>query len=382
MVKSRTLVNLVTILIIAGAGFFGYHLWRGQPAAEETYAEESEAPAIPTPQPAPSETPVPPAATIPVIGTALMDIARRWELAQAEEHGSNRDQKLRAISDEVVAEFGLGGELLAYLNFLAASGAIAEREWLLTAGLRSRFTGSTATEARAWLLTVKEEKLRERLSRQAGEFFEGQGFKEYFEKMGEIGGLHCQAALLTGYCVTLAKADPDGALRIYKELAYPKRIDNTGMAHLMKVFPADSDFLKYATEIKEDSLTLAKRARASLLDTWARTKPSDAADYVIRNAGPVHADQMKVVVKQWIKTSPDAAAEWLAQAAAGPARDQGMAELARYWQVRNPENAWSYVKQVADPQVRQAIAAGVVFEWRKSDPAAADGAWSSLSANN
>jgi hypothetical protein len=312
----------------------------------------------------------------------MMDIARRWELAQAEEPGSNRDQKLRAISDEVVARFGLGGELLAWFDFLAASGAISEREWLLTAGLRSKFTGSAANDARAWLLTVKEEKPRERLSRQAGENFEGQGFKEYFEKMGEIGGLHCQAALLTGYCVTLAKADPDGALRIYKELAYPKRIDNTGMAHLMKVFPDNSDFLKYATEIKEDSMTLAKRARASLLDTWARTKPADAADYVIRNAGPVHADQMKVVVKQWVMDSPEAAAEWLEQAAAGPARDQGMAELARYWQVRNPENAWSFVKQVSDPQTRQAIAAGVVFEWRKSDPTAADGAWSSLSVKN
>jgi hypothetical protein len=381
MLKSRTLVNLVTILVIAGAGILGYHMWRGQPAEEESHAEESGVPATPTPQPDLAEMLVQPAAAIPVTGTVMVDIARRWEQAHDEKQEANRDQKLREISEEVVAGFGLGGELLAYLDFLAASGAMAEREWLLTAGLRGKFAGSAATEARAWLLTVKEEKLRERLSRQAGECFEGQGFKEYFEKMGEVGGLHCQAALLTGYCVTLAKADPDDALRIYKELAYPKRIDNTGMAHLMKVFPVDSDFLKYATEIKEDSMTLAKRARASLLDTWARTKPADAADYVIRNAGPVHSDQMKVVVKQWIKTSPDAAAEWLAQAAAGPARDQGMAELARYWQSRNPENAWSFVKQVADPETRQTIAAGVVFEWRKSDPAAADGAWSSLSAN-
>lgn len=377
MFKSRTFVNLATLLVIAGAGILGYRLWQGQSPREEPAAEESEVAVMPATPPGLTEMPAPPAAAGPVIGAELTALACRWEQAQ-DAKGAAHDEDLRAVSNEVVARFGTSGELLAWLNFLAAGGAMTEREWLLTEGLRGRFSGPAAAEARAWLLTVKDEKTRERLSRQAGGCFEGTGFKEYFETMGERGGLHCQAALLTGYCVRMAATDPDAALRTYKELAYPKRIDNTGMAHLMAVFPADSDFLKFAMEIKEDALTLAKRARAALLRNWAATNPAAAADYVIRNPGQVHADQMGVVVKQWSQNSPEAAANWLAQSGTGPARDQGMAELARYWQTRDPRMAWDFVKQVLDPLIRQPVAAGVVVEWRKTDPAAADSAWAEM----
>jgi hypothetical protein len=378
MFKSRTFVNLATLLVIAGAGILGYHLWQGQGPREEAVAEESGVTVMPAPPPDLTEAPAPAAAAGPAIGAELVALARRWEQADDEKDAVARHENLRSISSEVVTRFGTSGELLEWLNFLAAGGAMTEREWLFTDGLSGRFSGPAAAAARAWLLTVEDEKTRERLSRLAGGFFEGDGFKEYFETMGERGGLHCQAALLTGYCVRLARTDPDAALRTYKELAYPKRIDNTGMAHLMAVFPADSDFLKYAMEIKEDSLTLAKRARAALLRNWAATNPAAAADYVIRNPGQVHADQMRVVVKQWSHNSPGTAADWLAQAQVGPARDLGMAELASYWQTRNPLNAWDFVKQVSDPLIRQAIAAGVVLEWRKTDPAAADSAWAAM----
>ncbi|OYV07022.1 MAG: hypothetical protein CFE26_03200 [Verrucomicrobiales bacterium VVV1] len=384
MIKSKTLINLVTILVLGVAGVLCYRMWQVRPSQEESLSELPVTPAqIPATQPgAATQTPVkesvPLAATRPVIAAAVVDFARRWQEADTGLQGTARDAKLRSITTDAVTRFGAGPELLAYLNFLAASGAVTERQWLLTEGLGSLFSGPAAKEARTWLLTAGDEKLREQLCRQAGRMFEGPGFTEYFEAMGVAAGLHCQASLLTGYCVTMAKSDPESALRVYKELAYPKRIDNTGMAHVMLVFPADSDFPKFASEIKEDSMTLAKRARASLLTAWAMTKPEDAAGYVMGNPAKVHADQMAVVVKQWAQSSPDAAAEWLTQAPTSPARDQGMVGLARYWQIKNPQKAWDFVKLVADPQTRRAIAARVVFEWRKSDPTAADSAWAAL----
>lgn len=287
--------------------------------------------------------------------------------------------KQRDLALAVLPKIGGSDELLKFLDFLTERGVGDLRKELIEKHLGAIFTGPGAENAREWLLSVQDEKLRERLSQAAGEAFSGIGFKEYFEKMGEYGDHHSQAALLKGYCMTLAKSDPEAAVKAYQDLGYPKRIDNTGLADVYAAMPPDTDFLKFATGIKEDSLTLAKRSRAALLRNWAGTKPQDAAQYVLANGkSGVAADQMAEVVLVWAKTSPDESANWLAKAPTGEMKDEGNAALAKFWSESDPLKAWERASMVGDFNKRVETATAVFTEWEKLDKAAATKAWITL----
>ena len=316
-----------------------------------------------------------------------IDLNRQQELERFATGWDNVSQNVIAteifaeqkeISLAAVAKLGGSDELLKMLDFLDSNGASALKQELLNGPLGCIFTGERAKEAREWLLTVQDAKLREKLFRLAGEGFSGIGFKEYFEQSGAAGH-NCQAALLTGYCVTLAKTDPAAAVRVYQEFGYPKRIDNTGMADVVAAFPPTADFLKFATETRADSFTLAKRTRAALLANWAGVKPEQAAQYVVSDTANVHPDQMGVVVRKWAETNPEGARGWLEKAPAVPARDDGWAALAEHWVAKGEiVKAWQNVGQVSDFDRKVKLATEVFKEWEKKDQAAAVKAWEEL----
>src|SRR6478609_6689109 len=92
MFKSRTLVNLLTVVVIAGAGLLGYQLWRGQATRDEAIDEALESTATPAAAPAPAS----PTAGIAAVGPQLEKIARQWEEANAASQGD----KLRTLSQQ------------------------------------------------------------------------------------------------------------------------------------------------------------------------------------------------------------------------------------------------------------------------------------------
>jgi hypothetical protein len=302
-----------------------------------------------------------------------------WENVTAKGEGLDTLTKQKDLALAVIQKLGGGDELLKFLDYLSERSAGDLREELLDKHLGVVFTGPDAEDAREWLLTVEDEKLRESLSRLAGLAFKGVGFKDYFEQMGQYGGLHSQAALLSGYCQTLAITDPEAAVKVYKELGYPKRIDNTGLAEVFAAMPPSTDFLKFATGIGPDTMTLAKRSRRALLRNWASVKPEDAAQYVLANGNSgVAPDQMAEVVSAWAKATPDSAGNWLGKVPDGKAKDEGTAALARHWSTNNPAKAWEYAAKVGDFQKRVETATGVFNEWEKMDREAATKAWVEL----
>ena len=300
----------------------------------------------------------------------------KWQELLRKGKDMDLEAKRKELALGAVKELGGCPELMQLLDFLTTSGAGTLRNELIASDLSGIFVGPGANDSREWLLTIVDKKLKEQLLRQAGEVFTGLGFKEYFEQTGAVAGLNCQASLLTGYCVTMARTDPEGAVRVYKDLAYPKHIDNSGMADIMSALPADSDFLKFAKDIKEDSMTLARRARTALLRNWSSVKPLDAAQYVLDNRPPmVNPEQMGVVAETWAAKSPDAAAEWLIKASEGKSRDEGVAALAKFWCGKDITKAWQFAVQVGDLQKRIDTATVVFKEWEKSDKTAATAAW-------
>jgi hypothetical protein len=310
---------------------------------------------------------------------ALRDFAKDFEnlAGQSREPATLSRQLHLALA--ALPKIGGGEELLKFLDYLTERGAGDLRKEVIENHLGVIFTGPDADKARNWLLSLEDEKLRETLSRQAGQEFSGPGFKDYFEKMGEYGGLHSQAALLSGYCSTLAKTDPEAAVKVYKELGYPKRIDNTGMADVYAAMPPTTDFLKFATGIKEDSMTLAKRSRGALLRNWAGVKPEEAAQYVLGNVNSgVAPDQMAEVMSVWAKNSPASASEWISKAGEGKAKDEGIGSLAKHWASTDPTKAWDYASKVSEFQKRVETATMVFKEWEKTDRESATKAWTAL----
>lgn len=330
----------------------------------------------------PNKSIVPPArralASSPVKRKALDEAALRWEELETTPNGESLLARQQLLAKETIASLGAGEELIQFLDFLTEKGAGDLRQSLIDSGFDGIFKGPEARNARDWLLTLEDKKLREVLCRKAGEQFQGPGFKDFFTEMGKIDH-NSQAALLTGYCVSLAKSDPEGAVRLYKEMGYPQKIDNTGMADVMASFPPNTNFLKFATETKEDSMTLAKRSRSALLQNWAGVKPEEAAQYVLANsATSVNPDQMGVVIGTWAKQSPDAAVGWLNKAPVGKVRDEGMAALAKHSTASAPAMALDYAGQISDFDKRVATATQVFKEWEKTDRPAATAAWLKL----
>jgi hypothetical protein len=276
-----------------------------------------------------------------------------------------------------MAELVGSDEFLEFLDFLTEQGAGDLREWVLQDGARMLFSGGNANAAREWLKTVEDGRLKERLCQRAGEAFEGADFEDYLDALNPAGG-NCQAALLTGYCKSMAMSAPEEAQRVFKELCVPRRISYSGLPEVMSVVPPTSNFVRLASFVGADDKRLAKATRSSVLRSWAGAHPAEAAQYVLDNASQVHPDQMAVVVARWAGTAPAVAAEWLRTAAAGEPRDEGMAALARHWMGEEPAEAWRFVEEVEDLDKCAEVASAVFDEWVEKDRDAAEAAWIEL----
>lgn len=307
----------------------------------------------------------------------LREIILKWE---AVEHQSTREilhatQKDLAL--EAVAKLGASDDFLRFLDYLSTKGAGDTRAWVLQSATSGMFSEPGAEAARSWLLTVNDIGIKSALARKAGEEWVGGNFETYLDALAPS-GVGCQSSLLVGYCVRLAKADAETAMRIFKELCVPRKIDYSQLPEVVAAAPSGSNFVKLAGFVGHDDKALAKATRAAVLRNWSGVNPAEAARYVISNSMLVHPDQMRVVIAKWAETDSDAATEWLNQTPFGKARDEGMAELSRHWTVADPARAWEYAVSVGDPMHRTKLAKEVYTEWVKVDREAAAAAWKEL----
>lgn len=372
MSKSKTLVNLATGIIIAGAIYLAYRAWHENATpADDGFADiPVDQPVSPTPQPvAPAAAPAVKPAD-PARQEALADFARQWEAAAAGPRGEARAAKLKAISEGAIASLGPCDELFEFHDFLTASGAIDECEWFFKEGLRGLFSGPKAEAARKWMLDLPDTHRNRRVWLAAGNAVEDLGFKEY---LNGLSNSMIQDRVLTGYCCGIAESEPMRALEGFKQLR-PKGVSYYGLLEIVKRFPENADFAKASAFYPNDFdkvNPLAKQVRTEVLKRWAEFHPEQAARHVVENPQLVAPDQMAAVVARWADKDPEAAAVWLTKAGPGLARDIGMATLAEHWATRDPEQAWQLVRQVADRQQRLTAAYRVATEWGLKDHAAA-----------
>jgi hypothetical protein len=271
----------------------------------------------------------------------------------------------------------LGGsdEFLDFLIFLEGSGAGDASTQIIQEIAPEIFSGAGADEARNWLVTLKDPKLREKLCYVAGQCFSGGDLSSYIATFHPDD--HSQSAVLTGYCITLAASDPEGAARTFFDLR-PPNVTFDGYAEIMAALPPSADFPKLSAMLPNDSKGLARKARSELLRSWSTTNPRTAAEYVVSNSTLAFPEQMSVVVESWANQSPSAAAAWIEALPAGEPRDEGNVALARHWTATNPHRAWEFVGKVEDFNKRIQSASLVYKDWSKMDPTSAMEAWTLL----
>ncbi len=218
------------------------------------------------------------------------------------------------------------------------------------------------------MLDLKDSTMSRRIWLAAGASSKPEGFKEYLDSLTDP---MIQDRVLTGYCKILAATDGTGAMKTWAKLK-PAKVLNYGMIEISRVLEENSDFAAINGMFPGDDGSLARLVRRDLLKRWATFRPDQAAAFALSHPDLAHPSQLGVIITRWAEKDPDAASKWINQAAAGPARDEGMAAFARHLTQSDPVRAWGFVKQIADPVIRMKTADMVAMEWRRTDPAAAD----------
>lgn len=185
---------LVIAVICLAAGMAAYSLYPAGPGAKS--GREKPGAAAP-----------PPSAPVPEPGKRriLEDFVARWE--KTPNHPATR----QALCEEALGKLGAGEELVEFINFLSASGAATQRDWLLGPGLRPLFAGPDAKAARDWMLTVGDTTIRNSLCHLAGQGFGALGFKEYLDSLA-TSHPDCQSPLLAGRCMAISASGLEGAI--------------------------------------------------------------------------------------------------------------------------------------------------------------------------
>lgn len=301
---------------------------------------------------------------------ALNDIMARWKRATRSTQSQELVDVKRELAQEAVDRVGGTDALLEFIELLKKEGQGDLCEWIEGEGMKRLFASQRSKEAREWLLELEDKKLRVSFCFGAGSGFRDPDFKDYLNTLGDP---QAQSQLLTGYCANLAASDPTKAVQSFIKLK-PAKVDFTGMKHVMAAIPPGADFVAISQSFPDDSKTLARDSRKALLQSWARSNPQAAADYVLANSKLVNPEQLGPVIETWDKQDRGSASAWTQGLAPGEYRDVATAALAERLADENPAQAWELAAKMSPTPRREKALGAVHAVWSKSDPKAANNA--------
>lgn len=317
-------------------------------------------------------------------GSGALPLAS-WEkfLAQLDEisvnyRGPSGASERKRLIAEAVGTLEGGAGLGAFIEGLYERRETKIVDRLLEENKKAIFTGKGAAGAREWVMGVKDGKIKERLSFEAGYYYTGPGLKEY---LGTLFPPAAQERFLTGYASRLAESEPSRAVEEYKALR-PEKVSYYGLLDVMDRVDPDADIPKVDTTFPDDydeANNMGAALRQRLLKRWASFHPEAAAKYVADTPKRVKPESVRVVIAKWAESKPEDAAGWLDKAAAGPLRDAGLTELAQVaLKTGKPTDAWQLAAKVGDLDKRVKLATEVFKAWEQTDRAAAEKAWVEL----
>lgn len=307
---------------------------------------------------------------------SLDEMRQKWaEIRESKWIGRELDAAKKEWAKKALAEIGGSREFSELLDFLDQQGESDLRKWMLEDGLAEAARGERAAELRIWLRSLgpEQEKLAEQAGLAIGKGFLGdeEGLRSY---LAAFSNDHIQSSILTGFTLAYTAEHPEEVVSKFMSLR-PPGVLASGLTDVMAALPSDTDFIAAGSGMPDDGKTLAKRARAAMLENWAGTDPQAAAQYVMSNTSKVHADQLGVVMEEWYASDAAGAEAWSAHVASVEHLDAVRAAEARAFAKTDLARAWEAVGQVADFD-RKIEAAKPVYEvWAGRDPQGAAQAW-------
>lgn len=110
------------------------------------------------------------------------------------------------------------------------------------------------------------------------------------------------------------------------------------------------------------------------ISAWSRSAPTEAAAFVQNAPENVRPGLTSQLIERWYSDDPFAAAEWLKQQPAGPAKDAGVMAMASEISGENPQTALDWTKSIADQSNRDTQVGNILRQWMRNDSVAAS-AW-------
>ncbi|MEM7385947.1 MAG: hypothetical protein AAF514_13485 [Verrucomicrobiota bacterium] len=150
--------------------------------------------------------------------------------------------------------------------------------------------------------------------------------------------------------------------------------------HFMRLFASHAALnspdkaIELATELENDGHHFQSYMEG-LISQIASTNPVKATELVRRlPEGKPLSSAYESIMRSWMKSDEFSAAQWLADLAPTPSKDEAISAFTRELVSIDPERALQWASSINDPTQREKQMGKLVDQWRKTDAPAVD-AW-------
>ena len=175
-----------------------------------------------------------------------------------------------------------------------------------------------------------------------------------------------QAGAYSGVLGTIAATDPQEAATLALGLKRGEARDDI-FAEIAQSWARHSPVKALAWT---STLTPGVRGRATsrALESWSKTHPEKAAQYLDENPNP---DYLKIIANQWSNRDPEATANWIALKTESSQRNSALADTLWHWTTQTPKAATAWIEALPVGNSRDQAIAGLAFAAVEFDPRSA-----------
>lgn len=175
-----------------------------------------------------------------------------------------------------------------------------------------------------------------------------------------------QAGAYSGVLGTIAATDPQKAAT----LALGLKVGDARDAILGEIAQSWARHSPIKALAWTSTLAPAARGNATslALESWSKTHPEKAAQYLDENPNPKH---LKLIANQWSEQDPESTANWIASKKESPQRNSALAETLWHWTTQTPKAATTWIEALPKGNSRDQAIAGLAFAAVEFDPRSA-----------
>lgn len=286
-------------------------------------------------------------------------------------------RRWRAIGDEIEDQDALaretvdtllcGPETLKLCNYLETAG-LGYATVAITREVEQLLASERAPEARALLIKASrandqniQHPTLEDWSYAAGHHCPAEAFESFHAELANNG---CAQAALLGRNRTLARTDPEAAIRsTVKALTRDvhSMMRNQSLALLMREeLPAEVDFSKLealmppgGTEESPLHRSPAGQGRIELYRAWAGRNADVAADHILAHPERLDEGLVTIVAEEVAHERPESSVEWIERFPEGPYFDAAASGVLPHIRGFFPQEARAIVSRIQDPDLRE-----------------------------